>query len=340
MSFIISVCIPTYNRCNYLNTLLENLSEIMTLYGEYIEVCISDNCSSDTTLEVIDKWNLKYNINFVSQNYNTGASANIKEVIKLANGKYTLLLGDDDAIEIDQFGLLINQLKSEEVFFWNVGINMLKKSTDDFLIHDIGTFKKNEFISMLEKKGLIFMGFIGKHIIPTYIIKEILKLEVSQIRPWPHLHLYFSTFNSVNTRIVPFSFYKQAVRGSQLFWESKDGLKIILAFHKIFSSDYVVDEYEHLRKRELTRLYLFSSFVMYFLTDNISFSKNAVYEYCKVLKKNDYNELNIVFLLNILRLLSFISPILRPFLKYLPIVKRYNKLQLHSLELSGFKRGI
>ncbi len=340
MSFIISICIPTYNRCNYLDTLLENLFEIMTLYGEYIEVCISDNCSSDRTIEVIDMWKLKYNINYVSQNYNTGASENIKEVIKLANGKYTLLLGDDDGIEIDQFSHLVNQLKSEEIFFWNVGINMLKKSNDDFLIHDIGTYKKNEFISVLERKGLIFMGFIGKHIIPTYIIKEILNLETSQIRPWPHLHLYFSTFNSIETRILPFSFYKQAVRGSQLFWESKDGLNIILAFHKIFSSDCVIKEYDLLRKKELTRFYLFSLFVMYFLTDNVSFSKNAIYEYCKVLKKNDYNELNIIFFLNILRLLSFFSPIFRPFFKYLPIVKRYHKIHLQSLELSGFKRGI
>lgn len=340
MSIIISICIPTYNRGNYLNALLENLSELMTLYGEYIEVCISDNSSSDSTLEVIENWNSLYYINFVRQDYNTGASENIKEVIKLANGKYTLLLGDDDGIDIDQFCLLIQQLKFEESFFWNVGINTFNKCNDDFLIHDIGTYSKSDFSSVLESKGIIYMGFIGKHIIPTFIIKKILNFETSEVRPWPHLHLYFSSFNTVPTRILPFSFYKQAVLGSQLFWDSKDGLNIILDFHKIFSSDHVVENYDPLRKKELTRFYLFFSFIKYFLTDNINFRKNAVYNYCKVLKIEDYNEFNIILFLNTLRFLSFISPVFEPFLKYLPVVKRYKKNQLNSLELSGSKRGM
>ena len=340
MSFVLSICIPTYNRCDYLHNLLESLSEIMSLYVKYIEICISDNCSIYKTLEVIEQWNLKYSISYVIQNYNKGASENIKEVVKLAKGKYTLLLGDDDGIEMDQFVFLINQLKSEECYFWNVGINMLKKTNDDFLIHDVGSYTKDDFNSVLEKKGLIFMGFIGKHIIPTHIIKKIANLDTAQIRPWPHLHLYFSTYNSVPIRVLPFSFYKQAVRGSQLFWESKDGLYIILAFHKIFSSNNVSEEYDNIRKKELIRFYLFISFVLYFLTDNINFSRDAVNDYSKVLKKEDYNEFSVIMFLNILRFLSFISPLLRPFLKYLPAVKKYNKTRLQSFELSGTNRGM
>lgn len=91
-AIMLSVCIPTYNRCHSLEKQLdyfkeENLSNV--------EVIISDNCSTDGTIEFLQSYTkydwLKVNIN----DTNIGADGNINKLLELANGKYVLFLGDD-----------------------------------------------------------------------------------------------------------------------------------------------------------------------------------------------------------------------------------------------------
>ena len=88
----LSVCIPTYNRCHSLKKQLdyfkdENLSNV--------EVIVSDNCSTDGTIEFLQSYE-KYDWLMVNINdTNIGADANINRLLELANGKYVLFLGDD-----------------------------------------------------------------------------------------------------------------------------------------------------------------------------------------------------------------------------------------------------
>ena len=85
----LSVCIPTYNRCHSLKKQLdyfkdENLSNV--------EVIVSDNCSTDGTIEFFQSYE-KYDWLMVNINdTNIGADANINRLLELANGKYVLFL--------------------------------------------------------------------------------------------------------------------------------------------------------------------------------------------------------------------------------------------------------
>jgi len=56
MKKILSVCIPTFNRAALLDTLLGNLSNELNGIQNQVEVCVSDNFSTDATNEILQKW--------------------------------------------------------------------------------------------------------------------------------------------------------------------------------------------------------------------------------------------------------------------------------------------
>ena len=49
----ISICIPTYNQADYLELAVRSALE-QTI--PILEIIVSNDCSTDTTKEVLDKW--------------------------------------------------------------------------------------------------------------------------------------------------------------------------------------------------------------------------------------------------------------------------------------------
>ena len=50
---LLSICIPTFNRASHLANCLHSVVAAVARVPLDIEVCISDNCSSDSTYEVV-----------------------------------------------------------------------------------------------------------------------------------------------------------------------------------------------------------------------------------------------------------------------------------------------
>ena len=88
----ISFCIPTFNR---INTLKLAINSILKNNFENFEICISDNNSNDGTVEFLKQISSsKIRINY--QFKNEGIDNNMLTVMKMAQGEYIFLLGDDD----------------------------------------------------------------------------------------------------------------------------------------------------------------------------------------------------------------------------------------------------
>ena len=49
----VSICIPTYNRARYLDSLLSSLADSLTEFPHSFEVVVADNCSEDNTQDVV-----------------------------------------------------------------------------------------------------------------------------------------------------------------------------------------------------------------------------------------------------------------------------------------------
>lgn len=97
----VSLCIPQYNRIQYL---LKNLSILEKQDYPNIEIIISDDASSDNTEEEIKKLipTFKYPIIYYRHQKNVGYDANVRKSLELATGEYCIMLGNDDTIRIEQ----------------------------------------------------------------------------------------------------------------------------------------------------------------------------------------------------------------------------------------------
>jgi len=90
---MISICIPTYNRAEQLDRLLNSIPDY-----NWIQICVSNNASPDNTLEVIRKHNTlrQHKIKYFQQIHNTGLNKNVVKSLTMADNQYCLAITDDD----------------------------------------------------------------------------------------------------------------------------------------------------------------------------------------------------------------------------------------------------
>lgn len=93
----ISICVVQYNR---IELLLKSLSIIERQTYPDIEICISDDCSTDNTVDEILKLKqtYKYPIVFHRNEVNKGFDFNYRKSIEIASGDYAFVIGNDDSI--------------------------------------------------------------------------------------------------------------------------------------------------------------------------------------------------------------------------------------------------
>ena len=117
MNKLLTIAIPTYNRANSLERQLEWLSKAIKGYECECEILVSDNCSTDNTQEIIQKWQYTLNkITFISNrnSENLGVMRNIIYCLSSANTKYVWTIGDDDPIQERAVSYVIEKIKRIE----------------------------------------------------------------------------------------------------------------------------------------------------------------------------------------------------------------------------------
>lgn len=90
---VLCIVIPTFNRAAFLDQCLAFAVEAI---GDHaVPICISDNCSSDNTSEVVKKWLAVYPLIRYSRNdANMGPDRNFEMALKMGQADYVWLLGD------------------------------------------------------------------------------------------------------------------------------------------------------------------------------------------------------------------------------------------------------
>lgn len=96
---LVSIVIPTYNREQYIEDAIK--SAVNQTYRN-IEIIIVDNCSTDSTWDILNEWEKKDNRIKIFQNeFNIGPVLNWNECFKHASGEYIKILWSDDWMAID-----------------------------------------------------------------------------------------------------------------------------------------------------------------------------------------------------------------------------------------------
>jgi abequosyltransferase len=95
----LTIAIPTYNRASHLERQLEWLAGIGPHALEQIDVVVSDNCSTDETPEVVERWRSSFPFFRSRRNErNVGAIRNIAWCLAGAETPHVWAIGDDDTI--------------------------------------------------------------------------------------------------------------------------------------------------------------------------------------------------------------------------------------------------
>lgn len=97
---LLTIAIPTYNRCNKLDRLLTIIRDQVIQFPklvEQVEILVSNNGSTDETADVLEKFETKgVQFRYHNQNENIGFDGNVIYLYSEARGAYVWFSSDDD----------------------------------------------------------------------------------------------------------------------------------------------------------------------------------------------------------------------------------------------------
>ncbi|MBD2125550.1 glycosyltransferase [Microcoleus sp. ZQ-A2] len=105
----VSVCIPTYNRADYL---VYSINSVLNQTYTNFELIICDDGSTDNTSEVVSQFN-DSRIRYIQHPNNIGRSRNMRSGFNVSCGTYFIKFDDDDALTSEFLEKTIAILEAE-----------------------------------------------------------------------------------------------------------------------------------------------------------------------------------------------------------------------------------
>lgn len=153
MNPLVSIITPAYNLEKFIE---ETIKSVIDQTYENWEMIIVDDCSTDKTCEIVNKWILRdKRIKLIKKNENSGAANSRNIALENSNGRFIAYLDADD--------LWFSNKLSKQIKF------MLDKkcgfSCCSYEVIDSKGNSKNKFVMMKEK--LDYMGFLTNNLLQT-----------------------------------------------------------------------------------------------------------------------------------------------------------------------------
>ena len=184
----LSICVPTYNRIDYLKEMVGSIIDQITTYGLFneIEVVVSNNNSTDGTREYLyDLTNKHPQVCFRINNSqeNIGFIKNLLKSAETAQAKYWWFIGDDDSIPQGALPSILKELSKSP-------------GTPVFIFNQEGTSKiiqeANISIQQCAENYYYYMGN-AVTICNTQLSKQVIATYYEDIIStcWPQTYIFF-----------------------------------------------------------------------------------------------------------------------------------------------------
>jgi len=112
--YILSICIPTYNREESLKELIENIIH-QEWFSEEIEIMIYNDPSMDKTQSMVEGYQKKYpNITYHRNEKRIGMIPSILDSITMCKWEYVWLFSDDDLMADNAIKTMIEVIKEQK----------------------------------------------------------------------------------------------------------------------------------------------------------------------------------------------------------------------------------
>ncbi len=195
---LLTIAIPTYNRASCLDLCLSRIVKQTRDFGSIVEILVSNNDSTDNTDEVVSKYITSGSLIYYLKNAeNIGSDRNLLQCFLKANGKYVLVMGDDDILLDGALEKVMGILREAEygvVFMNSYGF------TNDYIaemprVHLRGRTIYSHVDEFIRKSSYL-MAFISVNIVNKECVDEAI-LEQLLNTHLVHLGWIFSAlFNS------------------------------------------------------------------------------------------------------------------------------------------------
>ncbi len=143
---LLSICIPTYNRSEYLKVAIKSIVE-QEAFDKRTEVVVVDNCSTDNTEVVVREFMTQYdNVKYYNNEINIGLENNIIKSLDHGNGAFLKLFNDYIFLEPGSLSFMLDLIeieieKKRDVFFLNQNYSSKSNKDDDIsYFNDINSF--------------------------------------------------------------------------------------------------------------------------------------------------------------------------------------------------------
>jgi len=112
---LLTIAIPTWQRASFLALNLAQLARELAGTTDPVEVLVSDNAALDATPKVVQQaMQTGLPIRYIRNAVNIGPDANFAQCFNLAQGKFVLILGDDDLFVDGALSWLLQRLRQAE----------------------------------------------------------------------------------------------------------------------------------------------------------------------------------------------------------------------------------
>jgi abequosyltransferase len=106
----LAICIPTYNRAEFLAPLL---SSLLAQAGSAVQIVVSDNASTDGTQELLQSLSERHpNLGWSRTSSNEGPDRNYLRSVDIADAEYCWLFGSDDMPEPHALRMMLRALNA------------------------------------------------------------------------------------------------------------------------------------------------------------------------------------------------------------------------------------
>ncbi|MBT5271534.1 MAG: glycosyltransferase [Candidatus Marinimicrobia bacterium] len=127
---LLSIVVPTCNRSDFIDFFLQTHIPVVEPYG--ITIHISDNASTDDTVEVIEKWQKCYaHLHFSSlEEHIWEGVQNYEKALSMSTTEYTWLIGDSYEIPDTTLDYVLNILSATETHYEFMVLNLVNQLRD------------------------------------------------------------------------------------------------------------------------------------------------------------------------------------------------------------------
>jgi glycosyltransferase involved in cell wall biosynthesis len=115
MESLLTITIPTFNRRDCLDLLLESIAKQLAPVKKDVSVIVMDNHSSDQTPACCKKWARQIErLVYIRNSENIGMSRNIIKCFEITQSAYSWIIGDDDILRLGVLQHIVDMLKQQQ----------------------------------------------------------------------------------------------------------------------------------------------------------------------------------------------------------------------------------